>query len=309
MAVISIGEDGGPRAPSLRGAVYFYTRRGIVIAAKWPRKRGSPRSKAQKEAVEWFTQVRKFYKWQIAPQQIACMTASAGTPLYPSDVFTSFNAARFAQVELPGNITYRSARAMKDVSLSLDQISDVPGYTLVRGETWWEGQPASSGSGGAWVTGSPTSKSTSNPRWKGITFTPGEDIEIDHLSSLLSPEIGRQYRQQLWRASGFLLVEKLFEGPIVTATSGAQLYLSDVFDAPIKFNAGERVVAWQGRVDGGNDNGSDIYNADSILVPTPLVDRREFANIAVLDPQPGQTITHGTSAFYNMNAHLSNAGR
>ena len=76
----------GTKFPAYSGGFLIYARRGQRIVAKWPRKRGRPKSALVREQNEWFKAVTQLIKFAAAGQVIAAMDATKGSGVYPKDL-------------------------------------------------------------------------------------------------------------------------------------------------------------------------------------------------------------------------------
>lgn len=131
-----------PRQPSFRGLLQVYVRDGQIVTARWPKKRGKSKSLKVRDAQEWFRQAQWATKYWPAQMQHQCAEAVKGTPLMPRDLMTMIMAGRaWWWVDEQGRKVY-SVAALKDVSDSLDIISQVPGSMLYRSPTLWAVIPA-----------------------------------------------------------------------------------------------------------------------------------------------------------------------
>lgn len=126
-----------PRQPSYRGLIQVYVRDGQIITAKWPKKRGKSKNPKVLEAQEWFRQAQWVSKYWPAQMQAQCAEAVKGTPLMPRDLMTMIMAGRAWYWVSEQGWKVFSMAAVKDVSDSLDVISQVPGSMLWRGPSLW----------------------------------------------------------------------------------------------------------------------------------------------------------------------------
>lgn len=72
--------------PALRGVVQYYTRRGRIICAKWPRSRSKTPHPNQVAWHEWFKQANHLAKICDPNQIRLAMEYTRGTGLYPRDL-------------------------------------------------------------------------------------------------------------------------------------------------------------------------------------------------------------------------------
>lgn len=168
-----------PRQPSYRGLLQVYVRDGQIVIARWPKKRGKSKNPKVRESQEWFRQAQWATKYWPASIQHQCAEAVKGTPLMPRDLMTMIMAGRaWCWVDEQGRKVY-SVAALKDVSDSLDIISQVPGSMLYRSDTLW--QVIAPGSPGQVLT---SAGADAPPLWAptggsgGQTLVPLDNIDI-----------------------------------------------------------------------------------------------------------------------------------
>lgn len=127
------------RRPSLRGVTYIRVSNGQEIAVKWPHGRGKRIHPKTAEQMEFFRQAQwafKYSAWQVQ-QQIT--QAVKGTAIMPRDLFLMIVSGRLFDIMLPDGTRVYPMAGVKDISASLDWISQVPGSMLWRGEELWGG--------------------------------------------------------------------------------------------------------------------------------------------------------------------------
>lgn len=151
-----------PRMPSMRGRVVYRVVDGHIRVQAWPRKAGPPKTAEHQFRVDKFRNVAKVIKYIDPEIQRQFREAVAGTPLLPGDLLTAMIYNRLTGVLLPDGTRLYPMPARQDVSASLDAISQLPGYMLIRGEEFWEGIPPGedgevlqwqADTGPAWVPG------------------------------------------------------------------------------------------------------------------------------------------------------------
>lgn len=129
------------RRPSLKGVLMQDVSQGAERVRAWPKKRGKGVDAAQKERMEWFRQAQWAAKY-CDPRMIQTFAeATKGTPLLPRDLMTMMLAGRWLEFTMPDGRVITSVQSKQDVSRSLDVLGSGVGYTLVRGEEYWEFQP------------------------------------------------------------------------------------------------------------------------------------------------------------------------
>lgn len=236
-----------PRRPSLRGSLMLDISSGQERARAWPKKRGKPKSEKTREQNEWFRQAQWATKYWPPKLQIACAEAVKGTPLLPRDLMTMIMAGRFVQIGFEdGSRDLYSMAQLNDVSQSLDVITSEPGYTLIRGEDYWEGVPygGGGGGGGAWaITASwdfavdgPTSEVVANTAGKSEALVLFNDVTVattGRRCALVSTDNGATYWQTngdyaYMSASGVITNEPYISGHNTNSTGArsAQIILS-----------------------------------------------------------------------------------
>lgn len=124
---------------------------GQTRIRRWPRKRGAPKSPAQRESRDKFRAAQLAAKF-LSPTMFATITmARAGTPILPRDIVTAMLFGRLLSVRTLSGKEIWPMPALVDVSSALDVITQTPGRSLRRGETYWEAYIPSSGGGGSWT--------------------------------------------------------------------------------------------------------------------------------------------------------------
>ena len=149
------------RRPAMRGVVMQDVCAGVERVRAWPVKRKKRLSPKQKEQMAWFAEAQMAARY-IAPQLLAdAAAATANGPILPRDILTMMFAGRLCSfINQFGKEVFPMAVA-RDVSESLDAISQTPGSIIFRGEELWEHVPAGAqgeylrmmGGRPQWVTG------------------------------------------------------------------------------------------------------------------------------------------------------------
>ena len=149
MPVLPPKAGGKRKRPSMRGVMMADVSQGAERLRAWPRKRPGKPSEKQLEQREWFRKAQWAYRYQDPKIQQAFAEATEDTPFMPRDLFTQMLAGRFCFVRTSDGKLRSPMAALIDVSASLDVITQTPGFTLKRGEQYWEGGvPAAGGVSG-----------------------------------------------------------------------------------------------------------------------------------------------------------------
>lgn len=190
----------GQIGPSHKGSFYTYERNGRWVIAKWPKKRGKPRSQVQALTQTVFKAVCDAIKHTAAEVQTFHRENAKGTPMLPRDTLMA---------ALYGNgptITYYSGKVIKPManrllaSTVLDAMAWAPGSLLFRGEEYWEAIPpgapgqilvsggateapywgsgGAAGSGPTYTMAMPGTNSTSAYCLKGNVFQPVDGLTL-----------------------------------------------------------------------------------------------------------------------------------
>ena len=131
----------GQIGPSLKGQFYQYERNGRWVTAKWPKKRGKPRSEKQKLAQDMFADACRAMKRTASEIQMFHRENAKGTPMLPRD---SLMAALYGNGP---TLTHYNGKVVKPMSNKflastvLDAIGWAPGTLLYRGKDTWEVLP------------------------------------------------------------------------------------------------------------------------------------------------------------------------
>lgn len=113
------------------------TVRGVLRIRKWPKKRGPPKSEAQKYWVDWFRQANYLAKYVDAATMRRAITITKGSGMYPRDVILKAMRGRlYSWVDQTGN-RWHSMAAIQDISESLDVLAQQVGSVLVRAADRW----------------------------------------------------------------------------------------------------------------------------------------------------------------------------
>ncbi len=207
----------GRKQPALSGQLMVYTRRGRLVIAKWPRKRGRPRNAVTLAQNEWFKQANVLAKFASGQDQWMAQEITRDLPLYPRDVLISAMAGRlFERLTVDGEEWYSMA-VIQDISADLDLIGGKGlGNLMMRGASLWvplepgqaaqvltsngptmepSWQPGGGAGSGYWTSTQPTSGLSNT--WaasKGIIVTPASDIQVVAIGSTGALVAGHQYQ-------------------------------------------------------------------------------------------------------------------
>ncbi len=175
------------RRPSMKGKIMQDVSNGAERSRAWPRDRGKSLHPKTKEQMEWFRQAQWATKYMDPKMLVSFKEATAGTPLLPRDMATMMFAGRLFMFDMLDGRKIYSVQVLKDVSESLDVISQTPGFQLVRGPVYWEGvQRIVGGRIGAIVTRTAASASFASNATGTIIFT-AETIDQGAFWSLAAP--------------------------------------------------------------------------------------------------------------------------
>lgn len=133
------GQTPSPKFPALRGRVVIQHRGGQVIASKWPRRRGKPKSAKTLEQNEWFRQANILARYADWKSQWQAIRLSKNSGWYPRDILMSLMAGRFIELIVIDGEEYYSVALRDDVSKDLDIVTGkAPWVIMVRGSDLWE---------------------------------------------------------------------------------------------------------------------------------------------------------------------------
>ena len=133
------------RRPTFKGVMMQDVSNGVERNRKWPRSRGKSLHPNTLDQMDWFRQAQWATKYMDQKIMVSFMEATKGTPLLPRDIATMMFAGRWLYFRLPNGRKVFSVQALKDVSASLDVISQTPGHQLLRGPEYWYGVPQITG--------------------------------------------------------------------------------------------------------------------------------------------------------------------
>lgn len=292
MAKVTPGKEAPGRGKSLRGRVVFRTTRGVLVAQKWPRPRGRPKTEQHRQQVEWFRQAQQLAKRVDPKTQATIMKAVHGGPLMPRDLATSLMAGRAYSVARGPHDVIRSARAMSEVSKSLDIISDLPGNTLVRSDQNWIGVPLPS-IGASWLNPAPElawtiSQSPSAFAWKGTTFTANQPIVINQLATIMTLDAVATYRAAIATLnSSDEITSILYSLPMTPGRTGREFV---PFELSLVCNTDDRIAMMVGRTDATSTTPIATFFLADVHLPIPAR-QQGWCRAATILPTIGDTIT------------------
>ena len=119
--------------------------RGTIRVRKWPKKRGKPRSEAQRFWVDWFKQANLLAKYADAASQTRAIEATKGSGWYPRDVLLKAMRGRLYWWTDQTGWKWFPVAAIGDISLALDVLGQTVGDILVRATDRWRPPPAGVG--------------------------------------------------------------------------------------------------------------------------------------------------------------------
>jgi hypothetical protein len=125
------------RSESLRGRFMVDTVRGVLRIRKWPRKRGTPKSKSQLWWIDWFKQANKLAKYVDAASMRRAIELTAGTGKYPRDILLQAMRGRLYVWQDENGKTWYPMAGIQDISDSLDVLAQEVGSVLVRAADRW----------------------------------------------------------------------------------------------------------------------------------------------------------------------------
>lgn len=273
--------------------------RGVPRVRKWPDPRGPAKSAAQRRSQTEFKQASDLIKQTPAEMQIPVMEATKGTPFYPRDIqMMALFGRLWAMRDRNGRLT-RTRRMTKDVSDSLDLITDRIGDMLVRGPTGWIGvvQAANFAS---WQFNRElgpldTPNSTSTYAFKGGLYRAMAGQDIFALSFWANWLNGSDYQAVVCEVDSSNVITDVVKSNTVTAPEGGLYPIR--FDVAAEIIDNTRYAIMVGRIDGSASYALPInfLGAGAFRVPWVTI---SGARIASLNPAIGDTIdtAGGTSS-------------
>lgn len=125
------------RRPVHAGRVMVDSVRGVLRVRKWPKKRGTPRSAAQRWWIDWFKQANLLAKYASDMDQARAIEMTKGSGMYPRDVLLKAMRGRLYFWADETGWKWYSVAAQQDVSNSLDALGQTVGSILVRALDRW----------------------------------------------------------------------------------------------------------------------------------------------------------------------------
>lgn len=192
------------RYPSFRKRLVIRPNRGILVAQSWPKKRTGPRHPTNAYWSDWLSQADTLWKYQPDVFVRAALSAARGTPQMPRDLFISAIRGRLFMLTLDTGRRMFPMCAVRDVSQSLDVLSQDKGSILYRDDNIWK--PLGPGQDGQAIT---WSAALGRPTWGpptpgGDVYTPPNIADFPLLIGTPPPTL-----------------EKAFTGPLVLGRAAA----------------------------------------------------------------------------------------
>lgn len=125
------------RYPSLRRRVVIRPVRGILTAQSWPHKRRGPRHPTNAWWSEWLRQADLLWNYLPDTFRRAALSAARGSPQMPRDLGIAAMRGRLWTITYTDGVRMYPMAAARDVSESLDVLSQLKGTLLVRGDSLW----------------------------------------------------------------------------------------------------------------------------------------------------------------------------
>jgi hypothetical protein len=244
------------------------TVRGVPRARAWPKKRGSPKSPAQRFAVEEFKRASDLTKRLDGAIMAELYEAADGTPFYPRDLAFMAMFGRMLAVT-----------------------------DLVRGPEGWIG--ASSPEGFAsWFTNAifaseVTGLSTSSWAWKGPRFRAITGMTIFGAMIYCDFVESAEYQMIVARLGASLDIVDIQRSPVVTAPEAGAYFLR--FDVGQELLADEEYAVMLGRIDATASYALPVRFLSPRTVNFPA-ELTGYARLATLSPAIGDVINTGGDA-------------
>lgn len=125
------------RMPSLRGKFMVDVYRGLIRVRAWPKRRGPPKSAAQRYWVDWFKQANLLAKYVDAATARRAIDLTKGTGMYPRDIILSAMRGRLYWITDKNGKKWFPMAAIQDISETLDILAQTIGDVLVRATDRW----------------------------------------------------------------------------------------------------------------------------------------------------------------------------
>lgn len=245
----------GEVGASLKGQFYQYQRHGKWVTAKWPKKRGKPKSAAQSQAQKDFAAVCRAIKLTAAEVQMYARANAAGTPMLPRDAMMAALYGNGPTIRTySGKVIKPMANALL-ASTVLDAIGWAKGDMLVRNDDRWEvlspGLPGyvlqtngpnelptwvqPSGGGGSagrlWFTGTIVNYVRQAPTF-ALAIRPAIDFKLNRV--MVAAQFARTYtlRAELWERNGLLFGARLGQSLTVAQALAVHEVVTLTFQTP-----------------------------------------------------------------------------
>lgn len=125
--------------PSGEGRVLFRSVNGQLVVQKWPRKRGKKAHPNSKAWAQYFGAVNKAFPFLHPVEHNGWMNTTVQGRLYPRDLYTAASMGRGFAFEFGERLIIMPARALYDVSRTLDLFTVTPGGLIVNTDEGWRG--------------------------------------------------------------------------------------------------------------------------------------------------------------------------
>lgn len=269
-------------------------------------------SDKQLEAMEKFRQVQIATKYVTGEEARAAISAAKDTPFLPRDLLTMAMYGRLFSIQIAGGPKLVPMAFKKDVSESLDTITQEPGFMMVRGPDFWEalptGQPGqalfSLGPGVApvWVnlaletedvmissTNNTTTLST-GAALLGNLFKPAITVFPSHIWAVVDAVLDASYKGFILRMDGDNVVEVIAEGPVINTPVAAITPLLFPFAAIPTMLAGTSYCVCVNRIDATTTSPPQLRRGDQQLSGFPTDTPQGRFNGAIINPVAGDTL-------------------
>lgn len=125
--------------PSGEGRVLFRALGSQLIAQKWPKPRGKTQAQATRDWGEYFGAVNQHFAFLHPLEWRGWMNTTVAGRLYPRDLYTAAAMGRGFGIQRPDGTLIMPARALYDLSRTLDLFSSQPGALMYRTAEGWRG--------------------------------------------------------------------------------------------------------------------------------------------------------------------------
>lgn len=293
------------RQLSLRGVAMVDTIRGQVRIRKWPRKRGAPKSAAQRFWIDWFKQANYLAKYASALDVTNAMDITRGTMLYPRDVLLKAMRGSLYWWRDENGKKWMPKYFNQEVSNSLDAIGQTAGEFLYRAADRW--RALSAGNAGEVLT---TLGPNDDPEWRAVgggggaltaigTYIPTVngvnqllDIPIPagyrqyHLVGHLNHAAAVQYTAQISRDDGASYLAAGYQFALTYKTA---------YGAGIGSSQSTAAAAWP--LSAGNSTGAPLH-VNAVLHGFAAADQQQSARLANDDAQAADGFIKIDSALF-----------